>query len=144
MAFGDISVGDVDEVIDGDGLRVTFTSGPRAGTSWRVRLLGADAYELRGLNRYLGQSALEVAQDWVSAFAGRVEVTEAGVDQFGRLVCEVRDQFNLSELDAEMVGSGLAVGTTVSGTPPVILVESDPRLNGVGFGGPLEVDTTIP
>jgi len=89
MANGDTSDGVVEAVESGDTLRIRFTSGPRAGTTWRVHPDTVDAYEVRGPNKFAGQAAVVAVGQWLDTFSRGVFVVEQGQDQYGRLVGQI-------------------------------------------------------
>jgi endonuclease YncB( thermonuclease family) len=144
MALGDTSIGTVSEVSSADTLEVDFTTGPRSGERWRVRDGGADAWEVQGPNRWLGQSAVEAVSAWLASGGGSVRVVETGQDQYGRLVGSVQTPMGPTTLTSVLIVGGWALAMTQTGSPPIVtLLRSDPR---VGLGNPadLVVDTTLP
>jgi len=144
MSIGDESTGSVDWIINADSLRVTFDSGPRAGTSWRVQDSIARAALRSGVGRWIGQSAVEVVDAAGFGLGGIVRLTEFGLDQYGRLVGTIES------LDlGDDLGSVLQVeGYTTS--PVFVTVGSTTTINwptlgpGVVRTTPIIVDRSKP
>lgn len=144
MAQGDVSEGDVLEIMSGDTYRVQFTQGARAGSTWRVRDEDIDTAERVGRLGFEGQGAIKRVQELMAADNRRVEVTEEGLDQFGRIVAQVKgvpsgDNYSVT---LKNEGYGPPGVETTSGT--TLFISFDPRRPGEGFGGDLVIDTTQP
>lgn len=146
MAQGDFSIGQVIAITSADSFVVTFTTGDRAGSTWTVRAVAVDAYEPRGPDRYLGQSAVAWLRDWLDPAAAEVEVFETGLDQYGRIVADVARTSDGEELTPALTDTSYAETNSLQPGPgpnEVTQVRSQPR-TGDGNPDDLIIDTTAP
>lgn len=144
MADGDLSTTTDWRWIDADTLSVTITGGHSAGETWHVRDALIDAPELRGVTLLRGQGAWLRAIAWADAAGGELELLQVGVDQWERLVADVRYVGDASNWSVVAAAGGYGRLGTLSrdgGTGTVTWVE---RFPVVGIGGPLVVDLTRP
>lgn len=81
-------------VIDGDTLEIEVEIWPGLRLRTRLRLAGVNAPEARGpvtaCELDAGRAAKAYTQQWIDARAGRLAVTRAGTDKYGRLLGHLR------------------------------------------------------
>lgn len=144
MAQGDASDGDLLRIASGDTVEISFTSGPRAGSTWHCRVLEADVWEREGRLGFGGQGAVKFAQslNWDSPRVARM--VELGQDQWGRLVGSVLVGISGPSLGEQLVIAGYSQPRTETHQGDIVIIDWPERRVGVGIGGPLEVDTTAP
>lgn len=101
----------VDRVIDGDSYELTLDLGFNARLEVRVRLLGADTFEMRGgteETKALAHVGREFAEDWFREHEREILCRTVAVDSFGRWLAELRS--DESSLADELVEAGLTTG----------------------------------
>jgi len=144
MAFGDSSIGDVQWMINANTLRVTFTSGDRAGETWNVRAATARAALRTGPGRFVGQSAMALAESKGFGAGGRVRVSEFGRDQYGRLAGFVENAVTFDELGFELQVGGFSTLPDVEQMGNVRIITWPTLAVGVFRTSPIIIDETEP
>ncbi len=144
MAFGDVATGQVLRILNGDTLVVQVFSGPGAGGVQVWRDSTRDVEERFGPWKFIGQSAIGVARDFVESGGGIVNIDQVGVDQFGRVVGAVGNDDRPGGFGAALGDEGFGSAMSAAGSPPEVTISSDPRFDGDSGSGPLVVDTTLP
>ena len=144
MADGDVSVGTVNRWPRVDNLVVAFDGGHLAGQTWRVRCFRMDGYERSGPFKWINQAGADWADAWWQGAGGRASVVERGVDQWGRLVGEVRADGPPLDYELAAIAEGYAFSQSATVDGDTYVLSSDPRLAGYGDGADLRVDRLRP
>ena len=144
MAFNDISQGEVVWVKSGNTLVVDIDTGANAGERWVVRDDLADAFQIRGDQKPLGQGAREALSGLVAANGGRVWILQDGLDQFGRLVGDLRDSETGANWSVELFNAGQAEDGTFDDQGAVVVISWPERRSGTQLRTPLTVDKSVP
>lgn len=144
MADGDLSQFGPAININGDTVTAEITSGPGAGQVWRIRDVLIDLHEREGADRFLGQGDLLALRAWLDEWGPPYELLQLGVDQFGRLVGDIRAINDASNWSVVAANQGRGQIGTISRSGSTGRVSFPQRRPGTGFGGDLVVDLTRP
>lgn len=100
-------------VVDGDTIDIELDAGFRSHRIERIRLLGVNAPEARGISRLDGEMATTYVRDWLisdgapDAWPLRIQTEKS--DSFGRYLGRLWRISDGRELNADLLDSGHAV-----------------------------------
>lgn len=144
MAYNAISEGEVVWVKSGNTVVVDIDTGANAGERWVVRDDFLDAWQIRGDQKPLGQGAREALSGLVAANGGRVWILQDGLDQFGRLVGDLRDSENGTNWSVAMNNQGQGEIGNFDDQGAVVVISWPERRSGTQLRTPLTVDKSVP
>lgn len=145
MALDDICTFAPASDLNGDTLTAVLITGPGSVATWRLRDGLIDLHEREGDAKFAGQGDLLAFRAWLEAAGTETfEMLQLGVDQFGRLVGDIRYHDDASNWSVVAAGQGRGQIGSISFDGSTATVTFPERRPGAGFGGPLIVDTTRP
>lgn len=143
MALNDITPVFGVRVIDADTWVMDVLSGAGAGR-WVVRDGNIDLPEYSGDELWLAQGDEARFREWFAALPAQPVLRQYGVDQYGRLVGDLRSDGDVENWSRTCRDEGRGSYLEEEPTGGIWVTSFQPRRPGAGFADQLIVDTTQP
>lgn len=144
MALGDIVAVDLMHILQGDTWEMEVLDAPGQGV-WIVRDGDIDLDERSGSGLLLAQGDIVRFRAWWEARpAAGVELFQYGVDQYGRLVGDLRYEGDGSNWSVVCFDEGRGSYVDLQPSGSEATTRWSPRRTGAGIADQLTIDLTLP